>query len=677
VGFQSQATNLGAGPPPAPFRTWAYLRRLGTNETSLLSRATGAAGEPADSLAALVSLGGTPTVAVWASLASNLDPAASGDFVQVFKRQLSGTFTTSLVSRPPGGGPRSSGVNSSLLPPAGAISADGRLVVFVSNADALDPAGASPLPQAFLRDVAAGTTTLLSRGPGPSGAVGNSLVPIVGIAAGGTHVAFVSLATNLLPGVGPGEVGNGQVYVRELATGNLELASRADGVDGAPATELFASNAISVSADGRRVAFTTGDDLVPADTNGDTDVYVRDLVAGTTTLVSVAAGGGAGDNDSSTPTLSADGTRVAFASRATNLLAGEPTTQSHLYVRDLVAGTTVLVDRTEAGTQGDGSAFNPLINGAGTRVAFRSNEALTSTPVPSGALYVRDLASQTTLIAARADGLAGEPATGVNDYSINHDGTRVSWTGSGPGLPGGPDSQHVYLRDLAANTTRLVSAADGTVDVLANDQVFTSAIDAGGGCVAFVSNANNLTTPAYASRDFQHVYLRAVDGDCPVGSTTPTTTSTTSTTLPSSARSPIPANALVIRPGKLAKLTAKRLAVGLVDPRADGGTLAFSGTTGDASFPLPASGWKPVGKGKPKGFKFKGAGCRVSMLRTKIKAACRGNTGAMSLPEPGPVDVELTVNGAGAFCAQCGGTAAGKATKVFKRKRCPAPAACP
>jgi hypothetical protein len=49
----------------------------------------------------------------------------------------------------------------------------------------------------------------------------------------------------------------------------------------------------------------------------------------------------------------------------------------------------------------------------------------------------------------------------------------------------------------------------------------------------------------------------------------------------------------------------------------------------------------------------------------------------MSLPEAGPVDVELTVNGAGAYCGQCGGTAAGKAAKVFKRKRCPAPPACP
>src|SRR6185436_20165886 len=141
-----------------------------------------------------------------------------------------------------------------------------------------------------------------------------------------------SFATNLLPGVGPAEVGSGQLYVRELATGNLELASRADGVDGAPVAELFPFGVIGISADGRRVVFTTGDDLVSADNNGDTDVYLRDLVAGTTTLVSVAANGGAGDGDSSTPSLSADGTRVAFDSRATNLLAGEPTTEPHVYV---------------------------------------------------------------------------------------------------------------------------------------------------------------------------------------------------------------------------------------------------------------------------------------------------------------------------------------------------------
>ena len=67
----------------------------------------------------------------------------------------------------------------------------------------------------------------------------------------------------------------------------------------------------------------------------------------------------------------------------------------------------------------------------------------------------------------------------------------------------------------------------------------------------------------------------------------------------------------------------------------------------------------------------------MALLKKKIKAVCRGETGALSLPEPGPVDVELTLNSERAYCAVCGGTAAGKATRVFKRKRCPAPPVCP
>ena len=115
--------------------------------------------------------------------------------------------------------------------------------------------------------------------------------------------------------------------------------------------------------------------------------------------------------------------------------------------------------------------------------------------------------------------------------------------------------------------------------------------------MAFDSSADNLTMPAYPTRDFFQVYLRAVDGDCPLGSGT-TTTSTTSTTLPASSRTPIPANAFVLRPGRLAKLVAKGLTVNPVDPRANGGTLELSGTTGGVSYALPASGWKAVGRAR-------------------------------------------------------------------------------
>ena len=84
----------------------------------------------------------------------------------------------------------------------------------------------------------------------------------------------------------------------------------------------------------------------------------------------------------------------------------------------------------------------------------------------------------------------------------------------------------------------------------------------------------------------------------------------------------------------------------------------MNGTTGGASYTLPATGWKAVSQRRPKGFKFKSAACRVALLRRKLTAACRGDTGGLRLPEPGPVEIVLLVGGE-VYCTECGGRAAG------------------
>jgi hypothetical protein len=317
-------------------------------------------------------------------------------------------------------------------------------------------------------------------------------------------------------------------------------------------------------------------------------------------------------------------------------------------------------------------------------VAFFAEEALTPDTIgPGRAVFVRDLAGGVTLLASREDGPAGPAAAAALDVvSIDRDGTRVGWVGSGAGLPGGAETAQAYLRDLAGGTTRIVSAVDGTeatpADVEPFDTETTSvaspriALDAEGSCVVFASTAVNLTTPAYPTRDFNQIYLRAVDGGC-------LASVTTSTTLPPGSGTSIAAKTVVLRPGRLVKLVAKGLSIppgALPDPTRGGGTLVVEGTTGSASFPLAASGWKAVGRREPKGFKFKGAGCRVSLLRRRIKAACRGATGGLALPEAGPLEI-LLVAADEAYCAACGGKSAGRPERVFKRRACPAPATCP
>ncbi len=131
----------------------------------------------------------------------------------------------------------------------------------------------------------------------------------------------------------------------------------------------------NLSADGTKIAFWSfASDLGPNDTNGFADVYVRDLSAGTTTLVSVNDLGTSGNGDSSNAVISADGTKVAFSSRAGDLGPNDTNGFTDIYVRDLTGGPTTLVSVNDLGANGgNGSSSNAVISAEGTKVAFLSD----------------------------------------------------------------------------------------------------------------------------------------------------------------------------------------------------------------------------------------------------------------------------------------------------------------
>src|SRR5690606_5944735 len=103
-----------------------------------------------------------------------------------------------------------------------------------------------------------------------------------------------------------------------------------------------------VSASGRYVAFVTLAALSPIDTNGLADVYVFDRITGTTTLASVTSAGGAGNGNSISPGISGNGRYVVFQSTSSNMAPGDNDTANDIFVRDLVAGTTTLVSNGPA-----------------------------------------------------------------------------------------------------------------------------------------------------------------------------------------------------------------------------------------------------------------------------------------------------------------------------------------
>ena len=185
-----------------------------------------------------------------------------------------------------------------------------------------------------MRDLVADTTTLVSRVTGPTGAAGDGASNDPSISADGRYVAFKSASANLSgEDIDPVE----DMFVRDRVAGTTTLVSRATGPAGAAGDAD--SEQPSISADGRYVSFmSAATTLSTEDADPVVDIFVRDLVAATTTLVSRAAGpaGAGGDADSRFAAISADGRYVAFPSDADNLSAEDDDAVGDIFRRDVL-----------------------------------------------------------------------------------------------------------------------------------------------------------------------------------------------------------------------------------------------------------------------------------------------------------------------------------------------------
>ena len=188
---------------------------------------------------------------------------------------------------------------------------------------------------------------------GVGGAFGNntSISGEFALNADGRYAVFQSDASNLVTG---DTNGCADVFVKDMQTGAMTRASTDSSGNQGNNHSLYAA---AISADGRYVAFESpASNLVPGDTNGRQDVFVKDLQTGTTTLVSCDPGGHVGDLGSGDPSISVDGRYVAFQSGAHTLLPGD-NGWSGIFVRDVQRGTTGLVSSDSGGNQGTGQAL--------------------------------------------------------------------------------------------------------------------------------------------------------------------------------------------------------------------------------------------------------------------------------------------------------------------------------
>ena len=134
------------------------------------------------------------------------------------------------------------------------------------------------------------------------------------------------------------------------------------------------SHSPSLSTDARYVTFTSeAGNLVPGDRNGRSDIFVRDLVAGTTVRASVDTGGGDPNGESVGSAISADGRYVAFASSAGDLIVGDQNGLGDVFVRDMVAGATIRASVDARGGDPNGESFTPSISADGRVVGIWSS----------------------------------------------------------------------------------------------------------------------------------------------------------------------------------------------------------------------------------------------------------------------------------------------------------------
>jgi Tol biopolymer transport system component len=334
------------------------------------------------------------------------------------------------------------------------LSATGRFVVFRSDADNLVPGGPFGFSQAYLRDREINRTELISLAS--NGGPANSYAGPDSISADGRYVAFSTDATNILPGL---TTQLHRSYLRDRQAGTTSLITANSQGEAADAYSWSAQ----LSADGRFAAFASvAKNLVPGDTNSTSDVFVRDIAAGTTERVSL------GDDESQRPTasgapaISRDGRFVTFID--------ERRTFDHArgaaFLRDRQNGTTEEVSLTDTGQ----APARPAVEGPaevsadGRYVAFnsRSDEFVAGDTNGRADIFVRDrVSARTERVSFNTDGTQTDKDSG--GFSMTSDGQRVAFARIVGKWPPGAGPQEIFVWKRQSKTVRKVTSDGNAV----------------------------------------------------------------------------------------------------------------------------------------------------------------------------------------------------------------------
>lgn len=317
----------------------------------------------------------------------------------------------------------------------------GRFVGFIAQATSItaEPAIGRGF---FLRDRMADTTQLVNR---DDSNVQQPVLADIDLSDDGTRVLFRGRRDFFFDE----PLQTLEIFVRDLQTQTTTIASLPDG----PGFLLGGAEEGALSGNGRYVAFTSDSATFP-EPGGHSQVYRRDLEAGETILVSQGAAG-SGDRASGKPRLSDDGSRVVFESRALNLVPETRESRRRVYLRDLDAGTTELVSVSTSGELAESNAQAAEISGDGRFVIFRTTWPLVEGIQALPYIYLRDTELGTTIVASVDEN--GDPVRCL-EASISDDGRYVAFVTADPASADDTNAvTDIFVFDRMSGTSRRVS----------------------------------------------------------------------------------------------------------------------------------------------------------------------------------------------------------------------------
>lgn len=357
------------------------------------------------------------------------------------------------------------------------VSADGRFVAFESTSIL---AGDSAIPDIFVFDRLNNTIEKISNGL--SGALASSTSSRPSISDDGRYVAFSSFANNLVPN-DTNSAEDVFVYDRQTQT-TLRVSVGPGGVQANAASQMA-----DISGNGQFVVFQSGASNLTADIAITSNVFVYEVSTGITSLVSKNTSGAIGNNPSLAPSISDDGTVIAFESDANNLVTSDTNATRDIFVHNRVAGTTQRVSQSSAGAQALNHSYAASISGNGRYVGFWSNWPSLVTPgsnPPNTFLYDLQTSTIETVSIAPNGSVTSESFARP---SLSVDGRYVAFSTTAS-VATSSKVTDIFVRDRLTSSTKRVSRSDA--GVAAGGNTLSFALSSDGQTVVFASGAKHL-----------------------------------------------------------------------------------------------------------------------------------------------------------------------------------------